>query len=319
MNSLRICHLIPFADALDYIYIANSMNDKAYLIAEPRPEDEEQEEDENEQQQEEEEETEQQTAATEADAEEEDDDENNNISNHYYNDGVDTDFGIAGSLSLAQSSAPTSPSSSNSSSNNNNSSPSSPLATAALAAAAASASVAAAAARITAKAAHRALATGAASSHRAIELIDGSGGSVTSHATSSSSSSGGITDNNYTNVAVGLGAMLLNDTLLLDANDTALSIFGEMVNGSGNASAAVNVTASKVAEDDFTQLLRMAVTSVLLGLMILVTIIGKSDMESSLGSGQTVDGTVGPQSQSQAKPKPKHRHNYLCGFLPRCQ
>lgn len=313
MNSLRICHLIAFADALDYIYIANSMNDKAYLIAEPRPEDEEQEEDENEQQQEEEEETEQKTAATEA---EEDDDENNNINNHYYNDGVDTDYGLAGSLSLAQSSSPTSPSSKSSS---NNSSPSSPLATAALAAAAASASVAAAAARITAKAAHRALATGAASSHRAIELIDGRDGSVTSHATSSSSSSGGITDNNYTNVAVGLGAMLLNDTLLLDVNDTALSIFGEMVNGSGNVSAAVNVTASKVAEDDFTQLLRMAVTSVLLGLMILVTIIGKFDMESSLGNGQTVEGTVGPQSQSQAKPKPKHRHNYLCGFLPRCQ
>lgn len=312
MKSLRIYHLIPFADALDYIYIANSMNDKAYLIAEPRPEDEEQEEDENEQQQEEEEEeeTEQQTAATEV--VEEDDDENNN-NNHYYNDGVDTDFGsLAGSLSLAQSSTPTSP---------NNSSPSSPLATAALAAAAASASVAAAAARITAKAAHRALATGAASSHRAIELIDGSTGSVTSHATSSGSSSGGITDNNYTNVAVGLGAMLLNDTLLLDANDTALSIFGEMVNGSGNASAAVNVTASKVAEDDFTQLLRMAVTTVLLGLMILVTIIGKSDMESSLGSGQTLDGTVVPQSPSQspANPKPKHRHNYLYGFLPRCQ
>lgn len=268
------------------------MNDKAYLIAEPRPADEEQEEDENEQQQEEEveeEETEQQTAATEAEEEEDDENKNSSNNNHYYNDGVDTDFAsLAGSLSLAQSSTPTSPSSSNSGSNN--SSPSSPLATAALAAAAASASVAAAAARITAKAAHRALATGAASSHRAIELIDGSAGSVTSHATSSSSSSGGITDNNYTNVAVGLGAMLLNDTLLLDANDTALSIFGEMVNGSGNASAAVNVTASKVAEDDFTQLLRMAVTSVLLGLMILVTIIGKSDMESSLGSNQTVDG-----------------------------
>lgn len=303
------------------------MNDKAYLIAEPRPEDEEQEEDENEQQQQEEEdeETEQQTAATEV--EEEDDDENNNSNNnnHYYNDGVDTDFAsLAGSLSLAQSSTPTSPSSN---SGSNNSSPSSPLATAALAAAAASASVAAAAARITAKAAHRALATGAASSHRAIELIDGSTGSVTSHATSSGSSSGGITDNNYTNVAVGLGAMLLNDTLLLDANDTALSIFGEMVNGSGNASAAVNVTASKGAEDDFTQLLRMAVTTVLLGLMILVTIIGKSDMESSLGSGQTLDGTAVPQSPSQsqsrsqspAKPKPKHRHNYLYGFLPRCQ
>lgn len=271
------------------------MNDKAYLIAEPRPE----EEDESEL---EEEETEQQTAAAEEEEEEqeEEDDENNN--NHYYNDDIDTaDFASIGSsavrLSLAHqsSSNPTTPSNINSNSNSSPpSSPSSPLATAALAAAAASASVAAAAARITAKAAHRALATGAAGSHRAIQLIDGSdGSSLASQATSSASasSSGGITDNNYTNVAVGLGAMLLNDTLLLDGNDTALSIFGDMVSGNGssggNASAAVNVTASKVDEDDFTQLLRMAVTSVLLGLMILVTIIGKFDMESSLGVAQT--------------------------------
>lgn len=208
-----------FNDALDYIYIANSMNDNAYLIAEPRPDDDDE------------------------DADEQDNDNNNN---HYYNDGGDrdlvgTDAGLAVSL--------------------DSSSPSSPLATAALAAAAASASVAAAAARITAKAAHRALATGA------IELIDVDGVAATTS----------VSDNNYTNVAVGLGAMLLNDTFLLEGNDTALSIFGDLVNGSGqlmNASSPVNVTASKVDEDDFTELLRMAVTSVLLGLMILVTIIG---------------------------------------------
>ncbi|KAH8415784.1 hypothetical protein KR222_000908, partial [Zaprionus bogoriensis] len=253
---------IPLSDALDYIYIANSMNDKAYLIAEPRPDDDDDDDeggsvaDGNEQEAAEEEE-EMTPAATE-------DDNNNNNNNQYYNDGSDTaDFvGMASAIAGPLEPAPSSPSTS--------SATSSPLATAALAAAAASASVAAAAARITAKAAHRALATGAAG-RKAIELID-SDGSGRSHATSSSSA----TDNNYTNVAVGLGAMLLNDTLLLDGNDTALSIFGELINGSNssNASTAVNVTASKVAEDDFTQLLRMAVTSVLLGLMILVTIIG---------------------------------------------
>ncbi|KAH8261525.1 hypothetical protein KR044_010580, partial [Drosophila immigrans] len=215
-----------FADALDYIYIANSMNDNAYLIAEPqRPDDGDNNNDDDEQ-----------------DHEDEEDDNNN----HYYNDGGDTGF-LGPTTSVAATT------------------PNSPLATAALAAAAATASVAAAAARITAKAAHRALATGAAGgSGRAIELIDGVSVAATS-------------DNNYTNVAVGLGAMLLNDTLLLEANETALSIFGDLANGTGplmNSSAAINVTASKVDEDDFTQLLRMAVTSVLLGLMILVTIIG---------------------------------------------
>ncbi|KAL7737268.1 hypothetical protein ACLKA6_012892 [Drosophila palustris] len=208
-----------FNDALDYIYIASSMNDNAYLIAEPRPDDDDD------------------------DGDEQLDNDSNN--NHYYNDGADREF-LSTDVGGLESS-----------------SPSSPLTTAALAAAAASASVAAAAARITAKAAHRALATGA------IELIDVDGAAAVTAS---------MSDNNYTNVAVGLGAMLLNDSLLLDAsNDTALSIFGELVNGSGqlmNASAAVNVTASKVDEDDFTQLLRMAVTSVLLGLMILVTIIG---------------------------------------------
>lgn len=225
------------ADALDYIYIANSMNDKAFLIAEPRPEDD-------------------------AVADEQDEDfgsggGDNNNNNHYYNDGGDSDFMSTGAAAGSLESSST---------------PSSSLATAALAAAAASASVAAAAARITAKAAHRALATGAAGS-KAIQLIDVDG-------SNGAGSASGVSDNNYTNVAVGLGAMLLNESLLLEGNETGLSIFGELVNGSGqqllNASAAINVTASKVAEDDFTQLLRMAVTTVLLGLMILVTIIGKS-------------------------------------------
>ncbi|EDW62120.1 5-hydroxytryptamine receptor 2A [Drosophila virilis] len=228
-----------FNDALDYIYIANSMNDKAFLIAEPRPDDD-------------------------ADADEQDEDfggggggggGDNNNNNHYYNDGGDSDFMGTGAAAGSLESSST---------------PSSSLATAALAAAAASASVAAAAARITAKAAHRALATGAAGS-KAIQLIDVDGSNGANGAS-------GVSDNNYTNVAVGLGAMLLNESLLLEGNETGLSIFGELVNGSGqqllNASAAINVTASKVAEDDFTQLLRMAVTTVLLGLMILVTIIG---------------------------------------------
>ncbi|XP_060651966.1 5-hydroxytryptamine receptor 2A isoform X1 [Drosophila nasuta] len=239
-----------FNDALDYIYIANSMNDNAYLIAEPqRPKDDDDNNNSN---------------NNSNDDEDEDfaGDDNNN--NHYYNDGGgDTDFR---SINAASTVASTTTSTTTASS---------PLATAALAAAAATASVAAAAARITAKAAHRALATSSSSGNgKAIELIDVDGSNGVSVAAAAAAAT---TDNNYTNVAVGLGAMLLNDTLLLEANETALSIFGDLVNGTGqlmNASGAVNVTDSKVDEDDFTQLLRMAVTSVLLGLMILVTIIG---------------------------------------------
>ncbi|XP_017839656.1 5-hydroxytryptamine receptor 2A isoform X2 [Drosophila busckii] len=230
-----------FNDALDYIYVANSLSDNAYLIADAQQEPNEEEE------------QQQQFGGG--------GDDNNN--NHYYNDGVDSELLSANAhIGVGGSAANTTPSTAAGSS----------LATAALAAAAASASVAAAAARITAKAAQRALATGAAGS-KAIELID------------SSSSSSASNSNNYTNVAVGLGVMLLNDTLLLQSSNDTLELggggvdgFGEFANGSGqllsgNVSGAVNVT-SKVTEDDFTELLRMAVTSVLLGLMILVTIIG---------------------------------------------
>ncbi|XP_017077098.1 5-hydroxytryptamine receptor 2A [Drosophila eugracilis] len=237
-----MAHETSFNDALDYIYIANSVNDRAFLIAEPHPE--QQNTDGQDQDEEEEEQELEDMAVTEAEHLE---DTNNNNSKRYYSSGKRRpDF--VGSLALKPppTEASTTPAGS-------------PLATAALAAAAASASVAAAAARITAKAAHRALTTKQdTASSPALQLID--------------------MDNNYTNVAVGLGAMLLNDTLLLDGNDT--SLFGEMMsNRSGqldltNGSAGLNVTTSKVAEDDFTQLLRMAVTSVLLGLMILVTIIG---------------------------------------------
>ncbi|KAH8396726.1 hypothetical protein KR215_003069 [Drosophila sulfurigaster] len=244
---------LTFADALDYIYIANSMNDNAYLIAEPqRPKDDDDNNNNN--------------YNNSNDDEDEDfagDDNNNNHYNHY-DGGGDTDFRSINAASAVASTTTTTTTAS------------SPLATAALAAAAATASVAAAAARITAKAAHRALATSSSSSGsgKAIELIDVDGSNGISVAAVAAAAT---TDNNYTNVAVGLGAMLLNDTLLLEANETALSIFGDLVNGTGqlmNASGAVNVTDSKVDEDDFTQLLRMAVTSVLLGLMILVTIIG---------------------------------------------
>ncbi|XP_032572391.1 5-hydroxytryptamine receptor 2A [Drosophila sechellia] len=241
-------HETSFNDALDYIYIANSMNDRAFLIAEPHPE--QPNVDGQDQDDAELEELEDMAVTDDGPME----DTNNNInSKRYYSSGKRrADF--IGSLALKP--PPTD-------ANTTTTTAGSPLATAALAAAAASASVAAAAARITAKAAHRALttkqdATSSQASSPALQLID--------------------MDNNYTNVAVGLGAMLLNDTLLLEGNDS--SLFGEMLaNRSGhldliNGTAGLNVTTSKVAEDDFTQLLRMAVTSVLLGLMILVTIIG---------------------------------------------
>ncbi|KAH8402106.1 hypothetical protein KR009_009748 [Drosophila setifemur] len=247
-----------FIDALDYIYIANSVNDRAFLIAEPHPAEQQssdgQEQVEEEEDLEEMDEDQQQQQSSEV----EDSNNNNSHSKRYYSSGKRRQKYVS-SLELKPPPTDATPNTTGS-----------PLATAALAAAAASASVAAAAARITVKAAHRAL------------TAKGDAGGSISGSGSSSSSPPALQlidmDNNYTNVAVGLGAMLLNDTLLLEGNDS--SIFGEMmVNRSGqldliNASAGINVTTSKVAEDDFTQLLRMAVTSVLLGLMILVTIIG---------------------------------------------
>ncbi|XP_017146825.1 5-hydroxytryptamine receptor 2A [Drosophila miranda] len=237
-----------FNDALDYIYIANTMNDNAYLIAEPQPDlpDDDHDKDDDEEEQEAE------------------DTNNNKQRKHYYGSGPEKRKHFRSSLALsATTTDPTT-------------GPTSPLTTAALAAAAASASVAAAAARITAKAAHRALTTaGGSSNGKEVALATAT---VTATATTLQLID---LDNNYTNVAVGLGAMLLNDTLLLEGsnNDSMLGIFGDMGNRSGqldmaNGSAGINVTTSEVAEDDFTHLLRMAVTSVLLGLMILVTIIG---------------------------------------------
>ncbi|XP_070069196.1 5-hydroxytryptamine receptor 2A isoform X2 [Drosophila takahashii] len=240
-----MAHETSFNDALDYIYIANSVNDRAFLIAEPHPE--QQSTDGQEPDAEDAEEEELEDMAPEE--EQLEDTNNNNNSKRYYSSAKRrADFVGSPALKPLPTDATTTTDAG------------SPLATAALAAVAASASVAATAARITAKAAARALISkqAEAASSPALQLID--------------------MDNNYTNVAVGLGAMLLNDTLLLESNDS--SLFGEMMlNRSGhldltNGSAGLNVTTSKVAEDDFTQLLRMAVTSVLLGLMILVTIIG---------------------------------------------
>ncbi|XP_022224265.2 5-hydroxytryptamine receptor 2A [Drosophila obscura] len=241
-----MAHETNFNDALDFIYIANTMNDNAYLIAEPQPDlpDDDHDKDDDEK---------------ELEAE---DTNNNKQKKHYYGSVPEKRKQFSSSLALSPTTT------------DHTTAPTSPLTTAALAAAAASASVAAAAARITAKAAHRALTT--------------AGGSVNGKEVAMATATATATtlqlidlDNNYTNVAVGLGAMLLNDTLLLEGsnNNSMLGIFGEMVNQSAqldmaNGSASINVTTSEVAEDDFTHLLRMAVTSVLLGLMILVTIIG---------------------------------------------
>lgn len=76
-------------------------------------------------------------------------------------------------------------------------------------------------------------------------------------------------DNMYQSVAVDLGSLLINGSLL---NDT--SLLADILNGSdamGANATAGNVTAS----EDVGELIRMAATSVVLGLMILITIIGK--------------------------------------------
>ncbi|XP_037941043.1 5-hydroxytryptamine receptor 2A-like [Teleopsis dalmanni] len=73
---------------------------------------------------------------------------------------------------------------------------------------------------------------------------------------------------NYNGVAVDMGSMLLNNTL----EDNNTSFFGENVNGSD---LMANSTETDTSSDDLANLLKMAVTSVVLGLMILITIIGK--------------------------------------------
>ncbi|XP_037956957.1 5-hydroxytryptamine receptor 2A [Teleopsis dalmanni] len=72
---------------------------------------------------------------------------------------------------------------------------------------------------------------------------------------------------NYNGVAVDMGSMLLNNTL----EDNNTSFFGENVNGSD---LMANSTETDTSSDDLANLLKMAVTSVVLGLMILITIIG---------------------------------------------
>ncbi|XP_065369020.1 5-hydroxytryptamine receptor 2A-like [Calliphora vicina] len=72
----------------------------------------------------------------------------------------------------------------------------------------------------------------------------------------------------FANVAVDLGSLLINDTLL---NDT--SLLADLVNISdaySNGTASGNMT----SPEDLGELIRMAATSVILGLMILITIIG---------------------------------------------
>ncbi|XP_011196827.1 5-hydroxytryptamine receptor 2A [Zeugodacus cucurbitae] len=88
-------------------------------------------------------------------------------------------------------------------------------------------------------------------------------------------------ENLFSGVAVGLGAMLINDTLLLDTSGNGTSVlFGDdddangsdlMLNGSMVNLTSGNATAS---DEDFGELLRMGSTSVVLGLLILITIIG---------------------------------------------
>ncbi|XP_073844743.1 5-hydroxytryptamine (serotonin) receptor 1A isoform X2 [Musca autumnalis] len=77
------------------------------------------------------------------------------------------------------------------------------------------------------------------------------------------------TDNMYNSVAVDLGSLLINGSLL---NDT--SLLADILNGSSDA-MGVNATGGNItATEDVGELIRMAATSVVLGLMILITIIG---------------------------------------------
>lgn len=89
-------------------------------------------------------------------------------------------------------------------------------------------------------------------------------------------------ENLFSGVAVGLGAMLINDTLLLDTSGNGTSMLfanddddddgSDLMNGSMVNLTSGNATAG---DEDFGELLRMGSTSVVLGLLILITIIGE--------------------------------------------
>lgn len=77
------------------------------------------------------------------------------------------------------------------------------------------------------------------------------------------------TDSMYNSVAVDLGSLLINGSLLNDS-----SLLADIING--NETISGNATSSNMtATEDVGELIRMAATSVILGLMILITIIGK--------------------------------------------
>ncbi|KAI8117448.1 5-hydroxytryptamine receptor 2A [Lucilia cuprina] len=75
--------------------------------------------------------------------------------------------------------------------------------------------------------------------------------------------------NMFSNVAVDLGSLLINDTML---NDT--SLLADLVNITTDPFGNGTVSGNMTSPEDLGELIRMAATSVVLGLMILITIIG---------------------------------------------
>uniref|UniRef100_A0A1A9W839 G-protein coupled receptors family 1 profile domain-containing protein n=1 Tax=Glossina brevipalpis TaxID=37001 RepID=A0A1A9W839_9MUSC len=105
--------------------------------------------------------------------------------------------------------------------------------------------------------------TAAAASVTATNNLMGSSNNINSNTINSDSLING--DDMFSGLTVGLGSLLINDTIL---NNTLFANGSDLITEGGNGTSNVTTT------EDLSELIRMAATSVILGLMILITIIG---------------------------------------------
>uniref|UniRef100_A0A1B0B6F2 Uncharacterized protein n=1 Tax=Glossina palpalis gambiensis TaxID=67801 RepID=A0A1B0B6F2_9MUSC len=102
-----------------------------------------------------------------------------------------------------------------------------------------------------------------AASVTATNNLMGSSNNINSNTINSDSLING--DDMFSGLTVGLGSLLVNDTILNNTLFANGSVLTAENNGTGNVTTT----------EDLSELIRMAATSVILGLMILITIIGK--------------------------------------------
>lgn len=102
-----------------------------------------------------------------------------------------------------------------------------------------------------------------AASVTATNNLMGSSNSINSNTINSDALING--DDMFSGLTVGLGSLLINDSIVNNTLFANGSVLTAENNGTGNVTTT----------EDLSELIRMAATSVILGLMILITIIGK--------------------------------------------